>query len=667
MCGIAGILNINNRDEITADCLKQMLTAIRHRGPDEFGLYREKEIGLGHARLSIIDLSGGKQPMSNENRSLWITFNGEIFNYLELREDLLKRGHRFATSSDTEVIIHLYEDYGPGCLQYLNGQFAFAIWDSNKKELFIARDRLGIRPLFYTKCNNRFYFASEIKAILATGEIRGEIDPIAMDQIFTFWHTLPPRTAFKDIRELPPAHYIMVRNGNIQEVKYWDITFSDELKKLTFEETMEALKALLIDATRLQLRADVPVGAYLSGGLDSSVTAALIRNFSNTPLQTFSVAFEDEDYDESIYQREMSKALDTDHHEIRCTYADISLNFPKVIWHTEKPVLRTAPAPLFMLSRLVRENNFKVVLTGEGADEVLGGYDIFKETKIREFWARFPDSRYRPLLLKKLYPYLPAFQGQSGAYREAFFNEGMSNVSDEFFSHRPRWQTTSKTKLFFSDDLKGMITGDSPEDTLSLSLPPDFHTWPPVAKAQYLETKYLLPGYILSSQGDRVSMANSIEGRFPFLDHRIVEFCSKLPLHYKIKGLKEKYLLKECMKSYLPKNIVKRTKQPYMAPDSRSFFHNGKSPEYVEELLSDECVRKYGYFNPQSVRFLINKCKKGGVIGFKDNMAIVGILSTHLLHKQFVEKLSFAEQDVSCVRVNESYSGTKLKACWPLI
>lgn len=649
MCGIAGILNLNDTC-VRSESLKDMIRMIRHRGPDESGIYVDGPMGLAHARLSIIDLSGGHQPMSNEDRSIWITFNGEIFNYLELQKDLLKKGHHLATSSDTEVIIHLYEDYGPKCLEYLNGQFAFAIWDKNKKELFIARDRMGIRPLYYVRSHNSICFASEIKAIFATGEIRREIDPIALDQVFTFWHTVPPRTTFKNIHELPPAHYLIVKNGNIEEVKYWEITFSDELKTLTIEEAIEAARDLLIDATKLQLRADVPVGAYLSGGIDSSVTAALIRNFSNAPLQTFSVAFEDKDYDESIYQKEMSKSLGTDHHEIRCTYDDISLNFPKVIWHTEKPILRTAPVPLFLLSRLVRENNFRVVLTGEGADEVFGGYDIFRETKIREFWARFPDSTYRPLLLKRLYPYLPAFQGQSNAYRESFFNDGLTNVSDEFFSHRPRWQTTSKTKLFFSEELKERINGTSPEDALRMSLPSGFLTWAPVARAQYLETKHLLPGYILSSQGDRVSMANSIEGRFPFLDHRIVEFCSKLPIHYKIRGLNEKYLLKECMKSYLPHKIAKRTKQPYMAPDSKSFFHNGKPPGYVEDLLSDEYISKYGYFNPQAVRFLINKCKKRGIVGFKDNMAFVGILSTQMAHRLFIDKFDPApllrEEDI---------------------
>ena len=384
MCGIAGILHLQDNDAgVSGDTLKRMLSVIKHRGPDGTGLYQRKQIGLGHQRLSIIDLSGGHQPMSNEDGTVWITFNGEIFNYLELRQDLVKRGHKFSTQSDTEVIIHLYEDYGTECLKHLNGQFAFAIWDQNTQGLFLARDRMGILPLFYSKTQNNFYFASEIKSIFAAGEVYPEIDPSALDQIFTLWCTVPPRTTFKDVSELPPGHYMVVRNGNIQIQQYWDMDFSDGLSGIPFEDAMEGLKDLLIDATRLRLRADVPVGAYLSGGLDSSVTTALIRNFSNSSLHTFSVSFEDKDYDESIYQKALSTALGTEHHEVKCSYDDISENFPKIIWHAEKPILRTAPTPLFLLSKLVRDNNIKVVLTGEGADEILGGYDIFKETKIR--------------------------------------------------------------------------------------------------------------------------------------------------------------------------------------------------------------------------------------------------------------------------------------------
>lgn len=637
MCGIAGVLNIKDGPEVSKETLNRMISVLKHRGPDEFGIYRDDRVGLGHARLSIIDLATGQQPMSNEDGSVWITFNGEIFNYVELREDLIKKGHRFKTTSDTEVIVHLYEDYGRQCLDYLNGQFAFALWDTRKKELFAARDRLGIRPLFYAMHSGRFYFASEIKAIFATGELPREIDPEALNQIFSFWHTIPPTTPFKGVNELPPGYCLTLKNGNIKLEQYWDVAYSDKPDDISFEDATLQLEELLIDSTRLQLRADVPVGAYLSGGLDSSVTTAFIRNFSSSRLKTFSISFEDKTFDESVYQQEMSKALGTEHSVIRCSYSDIGSSFPDVIWHTEKPVLRTAPTPLFLLSKLVRENDFKVVLTGEGADEIAGGYDIFKEAKIRQFWARFPDSKLRPLLLKKLYPYLPAFQKQSGAYMRSFFNESLSDTTDEFFSHRPRWLTTSKSKLFFSADLKARLNGVPPENRLMSTMPARFGDWPPLARAQYLETKNLLPGYILSSQGDRMSMAHSIEGRVPFLDHRVVEFFARLPFHYKMRGLNEKYILKKCVKRYLPKGIVKRTKQPYMAPDSKSFFQGGKGMDYVEELLSEERISEYGYFNPKPVKLLVNKCRKDAIVGFKDNMAVVGILSTQLLHQRFIK------------------------------
>lgn len=657
MCGIAGILG--GAQAVNPDSVKAMLSMLRHRGPDDFGLYSDGRAALGHARLSIIDLQGGHQPMANEDGSVWISFNGEIFNYLELRVELSKRGHRFATSSDTEVIIHLYEEWGEGCVERLNGQFAFAVWDRSRSELFLARDRMGIRPLFYCSSGGEFYFASEVKAIFAGGRVPREIDPDSLDEIFTLWCNMPPKTAFKGISELPPAHWMRVKDGAVVSIKrYWDVPLGAEPFDISPEEAAEGLHVLLADSTRLQLRADVPVGAYLSGGLDSSITAALIREISGSTLHTFSVAFEDEAYDESRYQREMARSLGTEHHEVRCSYSDISSTFPEVVWFAEKPILRTAPAPLFMLSRLVRETGLKVVLTGEGADEVAGGYDIFKETKIRQFWARFPDSRTRPMLLKKLYPYLSAFQSQSSAYREAFFNGGLSDTSDPLFSHRPRWQTTSKLKVFFSGDMLAATGGISPEERLGGLMPDGFGSWPALARAQYIETLNLLPGYILSSQGDRVLMGNSVEGRYPFLDHRVVEYCARLPLRYKMRGLNEKRVLKQMAGGMLPSSIVKRTKQPYLSPDSKSFFASGPAPDYVEELLSERSLRESGYFDPKPVGLLLRKCRKGGALGFRDNMALVGVLSTQLLHSRFISgfESSAAGREIS-VREPVSVAG----------
>ena len=455
MCGIAGTFNLHKDKEISIDNLRRMVAVISHRGPDGFGFYKDERAGLAHARLSIIDLEGGWQPIHNEDKTIWITFNGEIFNYIELRETLISKGHRFYTKSDTEVIVHLYEDYGVECLKYLNGQFAFAIWDKSKDKFFVARDRVGIRPLFYTFVNGAMIFASEIKSLFTNSKVKREIDPCALDQIFTFWMAIPPKTAFKDILELPAGHYMVVEKGDCRIEKYWDLDFAPDYADKSEEEYAEELKELLIDATRLRLRADVPVGAYLSGGIDSSVITALIKKYTNNPLRTFSVAFHDEVYDESKYQKEMIEYLDTDNSVIKCSYQDIGKVFPDIIWHTETPILRTAPAPLYMLSKLVRENGYKVVLTGEGSDEILAGYDIFKEAKVRKFLERDPDSKFRALIFKRLYPYLANSPTKSMQYSKAFFSANTNNYPDRYYSHIPRWDMTSKSKIVFFRPYEG--------------------------------------------------------------------------------------------------------------------------------------------------------------------------------------------------------------------
>jgi asparagine synthase (glutamine-hydrolysing) len=643
VCGIAGILNAGERP-VDPALARLMIEQIQHRGPDARGLHVDGGIALAHARLSIIDLSAGDQPMTNEDRSLWVTFNGEIFNYIELRAELIAAGHRFATRSDTEVILHAYEQFGPDCVHRFNGQWAFAIWDAKARTLFVSRDRLGVRPVFYRNTAERFVFASEAKAILALPGTPRELDPIALDQIFTFWSALPPRTIFRDVCELPPGHSLTVADGTVRVSRYWSPQYHvDPADTGNEADQADRLRELLSDATRLRLRSDVPVGAYLSGGLDSTVITALIRQCTDVRLRTFSISFDDPEFDESVYQQEASRFLRTEHEDIRCSYGDICRVFPSMVWHTEKPVLRTAPAPLYLLSQLVRERNYKVVLTGEGSDEVLGGYDIFKEAKIRRFWAAQPDSRYRPLLLKRLYPYLPNLQNQSDAYLKAFFHVG--NTADPFYSHVPRWDLTSKLKVFFSDQVRAETRGYDAYDELRRQLPADYSTWPAFCQAQYLETGLLLPGYILSSQGDRMAMAHSVEGRFPFLDHRVVEFASRLTPSVKMKVLNEKYLLKRSMQGLVPPAILERSKQPYRAPEVKSFFQ-GESSEYVDELLSPDRVRADGIFHPGAVAKLVQKCREGKATGAKDNMALTGILSTALVVDQYVRNFGERQIDV---------------------
>lgn len=639
MCGIAGFFQLNEPAKPDLELIGRMVHSIQHRGPDEYGLYFDRKAVLGQARLSIIDLSTGSQPLCNEDQSIWITFNGEIFNYIELREELEKTGHTFRTHSDTEVIVHAYEQWGKECVSRFNGQFSFCIYDRKQQSLFISRDRLGIRPLFYTMHNNRFYFASEIKAIFCDPSIPRTIDVEGLDQIFTWWVNSPPTTCFENINELESGCWLEIKNGSIKRGRYWQMEFPESFdKSRSVDSYAEELHAMLVDSVRLRLRADVPVGAYLSGGLDSSVTTALIKNFTDSKLETFSIAFEDPAFDESAYQKQMAKHLGTNHHVITCSYRDIAESFPKVIKHTEKPIVRTAPTPLMLLSGLVRENNFKVVLTGEGSDEILGGYDIFKEALIRSFWAKNPDSRMRPLLLRRLYPTLPVSQAETGKYLEGFYRSGLEDTDKYYFSHIPRMNTTTKIKMFFSADVKEKLTGYSSVNNFANDLPESFNNWHHLSKAQYVEARSLLAGYILSSQGDRVSAANSVEGRFPFLDHRLVEFAANIPPLYKIFGLNEKFVLKRAMKDILPKEITARVKQPYMAPDSNSFVQED-SPEYVKEMFSENYLKQSNLFNPAIVKRLYSKCQKMADrhLSFKDNMSFISILSTQLLYNQYID------------------------------
>jgi asparagine synthase (glutamine-hydrolysing) len=635
MCGITGVLNLENNDPIQEAQLRQMLAMIRHRGPDGFGIYLDESVGLGSARLSIIDLSGGDQPICNEDGSLWIVFNGEIFNYIELRPALEARGHRFSTRSDTEVILHLYEDYGPACLQYLNGQFALAIWDANRRTLFLARDRLGVRPLFYTRHQGKLLFGSEIKTILAYPGVAAEIDPAAIDQIFTFWSTLSPRSAFRDIYDIPPAHYLLVQDGQMHLRPYWTLDFNPPAGALRSEqEYLDEFEELLIDATRIRLRADVPVGAYLSGGLDSSTTAAIIRNYTDNQLDTFSISFSDPDFDESQFQVQMARFLGTQHQVVFTEHADIGRIFPDVIWHTETPILRTAPAPMYLLSELVRKNHYKVVLTGEGADEFLAGYDIFKEAKIRRFWAQEPGSTWRPQLIRRLYPEIGALPNGS-AYLASFFNEGLLKVDQPDYSHAIRWRTTRRAKRFFTEDLRHAVEVETGGMQHSIPYPDGFLSWNPLSQAQWLESTIFLSQYLLSSQGDRPAMAHSVEGRFPFLDYRVVEFSNRLPPYLKLFGLKEKYLLKRLSSKWLPQEIWQRRKRPYRAPIHRSFF-NGQTPTWVRELLSPDWLRRSGLFKPEAVSQMVQKLDTGKRLGETDDMALAGILSSQLVYQQFV-------------------------------
>ena len=659
MCGIAGFYQFQDNNDVRISTLRKMLTRIKHRGPDESGIYLSKNIGLGSVRLSIIDLSTGTMPLSNADNSLWIVFNGEIFNYIELREELATKGHTFRTHSDTEVIVHLYEEYGPDFVNKLNGQFAIAIWDKEKQELFLARDRVGIRPLYYTEIGETFVFASEIKSMLEFPAVKLKISPKAITEYFTFWTSLSPSTAFDGVYEVPPGTYMTISEKGIKTKTYWELPICkpNEYKYTNFKEAAKEFETLFSDAVKLRLRADVQVAAYLSGGIDSSVTTSFIKDISPDNLRTFSIGFTEKDYDESSYQNIAAEYFKTEHSSISCSPQDIAENFKDVVWHSEAPLLRTAPTPMSLLAKSVRDQNIKVVITGEGADELLGGYNIFKETKIRRFWAKDPQSKYRPLLLKKLYPYLPQMKNANSNVLKMFFGYKLSETSSPVYSHLLRWNNTSRIKNYLTQEYKDAIGDYDPISTIEQKLGNKLNGYDSLTKAQWIELNLFMSGYLLSSQGDRMGMANSIEGRYPFLDHRLIEFCMSLDPDLKLNGLNEKYLLKKLMKGRLPDSILNRPKQAYRAP-IRSTFISDSLPEYLKEMLSDKQIKDSGIFNPEHVSMLLEKMRTKNQVSEVDNMALTAILSTQILHDLFINKSmpQLKEKDlVHCNKIIQDY------------
>lgn len=636
MCGIAGVLDWQRPPD--ASELRAMIQAVHHRGPDGDGIHTHGPVGLAHARLSIIDLAGGHQPMSNEDDTIWVSFNGEIFNHLELRHALELAGHRFKTHSDTEVLVHLYEEHGEGFVNLLNGQFAIALWDQRRERLVLARDRLGIRPLVYTRVGGRWSWASEVKALFALPDVPRRFNLAALNEVFTYWSPLGDHHVFDGIHTLPPGHVLVIDRQGSRVHGYWDWTFeADDARRddLSLDDCVDQVRAVMQDAVRLQLRADVPVGAYLSGGLDSAIIASLVRDLAPEQLRTFSLTFEDPEFDESAYQADMARHLGTAHSSVRCTRQDIARWFPQSVRLAESPLFRTAPAPMLMLAQHVRDSGYKVVLTGEGADEAFCGYDIYREARIRRFMARQPGSIVRPLLLDRLYAYLRHSPAAARAMSHRFFAEGAAFANRPGFGHMIRWTTSQRIRQVYAPALRAAVPELAPIDEIQAYLPAAIRHASAQQQDQYVEARTLLSGYLLSSQGDRMAMGASIEGRYPFLDHRVVELANRLPDRYKLMGLDEKFILKRAFGERLPQGIVARPKQPYRAPDCVSFFDKGQLIDEAREALSPAALAEAGYFDPVAVSKLIAKCQAGRAIGFGDNMAFVGVLSTMLLHQQF--------------------------------
>jgi len=638
--------------------LERMVGSLTHRGPDELGLFRDPHAGLVHARLSIIDLASGQQPMANRDGSLWLVFNGEIFNYLELREELQSQGHSFRTQSDTEVLLVAFEAWGEEAFERMNGQWAVALWNRQAKRLVLARDRVGVRPLFVAEHAGSVYFASEVKAIFAAEpSFPRALDPVGLAQTFTFWASLAPRSVFQGVQEVPPGEAWTLEGGQWKKKAYFGFNFPPEPVDADIDEATEQVRQGLKDATALRmLRSDVPVGSYLSGGLDSSLVAALGRHYAGEMFHTFSLRFEDAEYDETEFQRLMVQQLGSQHHEVVVSRKDIAQVFPDVVFHAERPLLRTAPAPLYLLSRLVRETGIKVVLTGEGADEMFAGYDIFREGKVRRFWAKNPKSAWRPRLLERLYPYLARSPVAQRGMAQAFFGRDLDQAHVPGFAHTPRWRATSALMRLFSADMKKESDRVNVVDAFLSTLPAGLPDWSPLAQDQYIEIRTLLSGYLLSSQGDRMLMANSIEGRFPFLDKDVMRLATGLPDRFKLSGLDEKHILKRAAIGYVPESIRRRPKQPYRAPDALAFVAE-PMPDYAMELLDERSLAMAGVFDPKSAALLWKKCREkrlDGQFSNSDNMALVGVLSTQLLHYLMVQQVPNL-REIGTLRTNVDF------------
>jgi asparagine synthase (glutamine-hydrolysing) len=636
MGGVCGIVTTEAPPELPL--LLRMMGRLGHRGPDGNGYYRDHHAALGHTRLAIIDAAGGAQPLCNEDGTLWVTFDGEIFNYIELRDELRGLGHTFRTLSDTEVIVHAWEEWREDCFSRFNGQWALALWDCREQRLVLSRDRLGVCPLFFTRIPKGLLFASEVKSLFADPSVPRAFDPVGLDQTMTYWSAVAPRTVFHGIEQLEPGHYAVLDRKGFRKASYWHISFQERGRepRQDVRQNVEALRDKLIEAIRLRfLRSDVPVGAYLSGGLDSAITTAVVARYADVPLHTFSLRFSDREFDEGQYQKKVLATLGTRHQDIIVSYSQIAEIFPQVIRHVETPLVRTAPAPLFLLSKLASENGCKVVVTGEGADEVFAGYDIFREAQVRLFWSRDPDSKKRTRAAELLYPWMARSPGSLPAFARSFFGRNL-DPSDPAISHRPRWDSTVAVKGLLSADLQDEIDRVEASDVVAL-MPAYSENWDPLSRGQWLEIVTLLAGYVLASQGDRMLMANSVGGRFPFLDREVVDFACTLPARHKLFGLEEKYLLKLAFADLVPNDIIRRPKQPVRAPDAVSFFADG-TPDWFDEVTSARAVREAGVFNPDRVSRLLAKCARTGgkAMSHTDDMRTLTVVSTQLIYESFI-------------------------------
>ncbi|MCC6849193.1 MAG: asparagine synthase (glutamine-hydrolyzing) [Deltaproteobacteria bacterium] len=638
MCGIVGYFHETDDAAARFDAarapgvLESMLALMHHRGPDEAGYYHDARTGFGTARLSIIDLSTGQQPIPDATKRFWIAYNGELYNYKELRAELEALGHAFQSTSDTEVLLHAYMQWGVDALPRLNAAYACAIYDRAREELLLARDRYGKRPLFYVEVGGTLVFASEMKSFLAFPGARFEVDEAQLASIFTIWTPLPHQSGFVGIRQIPNGWYLKQRGAARTLAPYTTLDWPREGRFTgSSAEAIERTRDVLSDAVRLRLRSDVEVATYLSGGLDSAITTQLALANGLSRVHSFSITFDDKEFDESSDQLELSRYLGTSHTALPVRRGDIARAFPAAIWHGEVPVFRTAFVPMFLLSRLVNEKGIKVVLTGEGSDESFLGYDIFKEAILREGFDPERDAEK----LRRLYPYLPHFNDANRKALASVFGQFAREKTPGLFSHELRFHNS----LFGLRLLRQSRDGLADLKQYVADNDPVFGRLGLVERAQWLEWKTLLPGYLLSTQGDRMSMAHSVEGRCPFLDFRVVEWAARLPQELKLgPNMDEKWILKQAFPDTLPPSILTKPKQPYRAPDLSAFLGSADA-DYTEALFSEGELAKLPFLNAAFCQQFLKKVRSApaGGISQRENQAFILLLSTALLHRYFVQ------------------------------
>jgi asparagine synthase (glutamine-hydrolysing) len=594
---------MDREQKVSQDMIKNMCQVIKHRGPDDEGYYVKGQVGLGMTRLSIIDVAGGHQPIHNEDQSIWIVFNGEIYNFLELREKLIKKGHEFYTHSDTEVIVHLYEDAGEDCVSQLRGMFAFAIWDEKQEKLFMARDRLGQKPLFYCVTGKFIIFASELKSILQDKENSAKIDLSAIHDYLTYGYIPAPKSIYEGIRKLEAASCLRWHKGKISNWRYWQLNFEGNYD-LREEEIIERLKDLIRESVKLRLISEVPLGAFLSGGLDSSAIVAYMSQLMNQPVKTFSIDFEDSTFSETKYARQVAKLFGTEHYEFTVK-ADVIDILPKLMWHFDEPFADSSAIPTYYVSKMAKDY-VTVILSGDGGDEVFGGYQRYKSKHLVDYYLKTP-AFLRQIVERFVAGKIPETTKRTDFGRRLRYFIAAANTTPEL-AHA-NWMH------IFSDDMKAELYADglvehkhnsSLEfflDTYKNSTSRDF-----INKMLYVDSMIYLPDDILVKV-DRMNMAVSLEGRAPFLDHKLIEFMATVPAEFKVKGLTSKYILRKSLNGTLPRSILDRGKQGFGVPVG-AWFRNELKDFAYDTILSQEAISR-DYFNAEAIRGLLNQHTQG--------------------------------------------------------